>query len=200
MTRRRPIRRGFHRKPFKRVPIPMRHHPLLIKANRLFSEKKYENAANIFGKLAKVADARGEPRAPQFYLQAGRSNLLADKVDIGYDQVQKGLSQLANEGRWLQLHHLSKRASAELDRLGLKEKAKELTSWIEGVVPDNSDGGYESNGRMDNSEARKPRYVLPISCPSCGGRVHPDEVDWVDDIKAECSFCGNIILAEESQM
>jgi hypothetical protein len=38
--------------------------------------------------------------------------------------------------------------------------------------------------------------VLPTNCPSCGGPVLLKEVEWLDDITAECAYCGNGIRTE----
>ena len=45
--------------------------------------------------------------------------------------------------------------------------------------------------------APAPAGRLPAQCPQCGGPIHPDEVEWVQDAAgagqpaAECPYCGN---------
>jgi endogenous inhibitor of DNA gyrase (YacG/DUF329 family) len=43
--------------------------------------------------------------------------------------------------------------------------------------------------------ARKP--ILPTHCPACGGTVRPDEVEWLDEITAECAYCGSPVREDD---
>jgi len=36
---------------------------------------------------------------------------------------------------------------------------------------------------------------LPTKCPSCGTAIRPNEVKWLDDVTAECQYCGTPIKA-----
>jgi hypothetical protein len=36
---------------------------------------------------------------------------------------------------------------------------------------------------------------LPTKCPSCGAAIRPNEVKWLDDVTAECRYCGTPIKA-----
>jgi hypothetical protein len=44
--------------------------------------------------------------------------------------------------------------------------------------------------------AEKARPVLPTNCPGCGGPLHAGELEWTDDITAECSYCGSAVRAK----
>jgi hypothetical protein len=37
---------------------------------------------------------------------------------------------------------------------------------------------------------------LPAQCPACLGPVRSDEVEWIDEISAQCAFCGSTLKAE----
>jgi hypothetical protein len=39
------------------------------------------------------------------------------------------------------------------------------------------------------------RLILPTHCPSCGGPLRADEVQWLDSFNAECAFCGSPVRA-----
>jgi ribosomal protein L32 len=36
---------------------------------------------------------------------------------------------------------------------------------------------------------------LPTKCPSCGAVIRPHEVKWLDNVTAECRYCGTPIKA-----
>ena len=39
---------------------------------------------------------------------------------------------------------------------------------------------------------REESIAFPSShCPSCGASLRPDEVEWLDDVTAECAYCGS---------
>ena len=46
-----------------------------------------------------------------------------------------------------------------------------------------------------SSSVSKPSAHLPTKCPSCGAAIRPNEVKWLDDITAECRYCGMPIKA-----
>jgi hypothetical protein len=169
---------------------------LLVKANQLFSRGEYLKSAKIFEKLAEEVFSRGGPRAPQLFIQAGRAQLFAGQVDTGMVLVKKGLNQLFIEERWPQLRRLGRRAFAVLEELRYFEQAKELRSWLAESLPAKSEGEIEAFSELRTRAKSRQRPVLPVACPSCGGGVHSDEVEWVNEQKAECSFCGNLILTE----
>jgi hypothetical protein len=47
---------------------------------------------------------------------------------------------------------------------------------------------------LQTTSTKKP--ILPTHCPSCGAAVKPDEVEWLDDITAECGYCGSPVREE----
>ena len=87
------MRRGFGR-PLRRMlgpDVP----PLLQRANQMLSAGNYAEAASAFEQLARAAEARGGPRAPLFYLQAGRSRILAGQTANGLEYLERGLGLFA---------------------------------------------------------------------------------------------------------
>ncbi len=184
MFRRRPLRRPlrpFRQRPRTRVPRA------LILANQAFETGHYEEAAKRFGALAAAAEARGGPRAPQFFFQAGRANLLAGQIEAGMDQLEHGLALLEAQSDLERLSLAGERIRAELVQRGMTAEANRITAWLGSHLP----GGITPS---PSGSTRKP--LLPTHCPSCGGALHSNEVDWLDDATAECAYCGSPVRAE----
>jgi len=148
----------------------------------------YQGAAEQFEAIARVVEIRGGPRAPLFYLQAGRARILAEENDGGMTHLKHGLTMLANRADWPHLHRAGNRIIAELKHHGLTAETDQISEFLKANLPDD----FSAPGSA--SPSRKP--VLPTHCPSCGGALRPDEVEWLNDITAECAYCGSPVREE----
>ncbi len=162
--------------------------PLLQKANRLMSTGDFNGAAGAFEELANRAEGRGGPRAPFFYLQAGRARILAGQKDAGVKHLRHGLNIFAQRTQFQRLFNTGNYVIAELNGRGMIQEASEISSWLKETLP----AGYA----LPKPAGIKP--ILPTHCPGCGAPVHPDEVDWTDAITAECAYCGNPIRSDQT--
>jgi hypothetical protein len=160
--------------------------PILQEAIFNFDKGEYGRAGQLFEQIAQTADARGGPRAPILLLQAGRARILAGQTKLGMPSLKRGLELLAQRNQWQRLHQLGQRILGELSAHGLKEEASEIESLLQKLSP--------STPVMESSPAKRP--VLPTHCPSCGASVRPDEVEWLDEITAECAYCGSPVREE----
>jgi hypothetical protein len=84
------MRRGFGRRMFG-PDIP----PLLQRANQMMANGNYVQASSAFEQLARAAEARGGPRAPFFYIQAGRARVMAGQTAGGLEYLERGLGLFA---------------------------------------------------------------------------------------------------------
>lgn len=155
--------------------------PVLQEANFAFDKGEYGRAGELFENLAKAADARGGPRAPIFHLQAGRARIFAGQTKLGMPSLIRGLELLAQRGQWQKLHQIVQRVVGELSARGLRAEADEIESLLQKVSP--------SMHQIEESPANKP--ILPRHCPACGAAMRPDEVEWLDEVTAECAYCGS---------
>ena len=171
---RRTFRRQIRRTLAQDVP------PILQEANFAFSKGEYGRAAELFEQIARAADDRGGPRAPLFHLQAGRARVLAGQTALGLPSLKRGLDLLAQRKQFQKLDQFGTRTVEELNEHGLKKEADEISTWLKTVLP------YASSF---NAPPKKP--VPPTHCPSCGAPLRPDEVEWLDDVTAECGYCGS---------
>lgn len=157
--------------------------PVLQEAIFAFDKGEYGRAGELFENLAQTADARGGPRAATFYVQAGRARVLAGQTRLGIPSLKRGLQLLSQRGLGLKFRRASRRVIDELQARGLKAEAAEIDAWIQGIAPPMPE--------LDTEPASEKRPILPTHCPACGATVRPDDVEWLDEITAECAYCGS---------
>jgi len=156
--------------------------PILQEANFAFSKGEYGRAAELFERIASVADGRGGPRAPLFHLQAGRARVLAGQTALGMPSLKRGLELLAERGQLQRLHQAGTRTINELKERGLKDETEEIEILLSAILT-----------KTSSSEPLANHPALPTHCPSCGAPLRPDEVEWLDEVTAECGYCGSPI-------
>lgn len=161
--------------------------PVLQEANFTFDKGDYGRAAELYERIAQAADARGGPRAPILHLQAGRSRVYAGQTTLGMPSLQRGLELFAQRGQLHKLQNAGARVVSELKERGLTKEAAEIEALLKGVAP-------STPVMAEPVPAKKP--ILPTHCPSCGAPIRPDEVEWLDDITAECGYCGSPVREE----
>jgi hypothetical protein len=182
-----PPRRFDHRKPATRNV-----HPTLLRANKLFSNGKYIDAAALYEKMAVGAYDRNLPRAPMLFMQSGKALLIAGKVQRGMSITQRGLGILADQSRLRELYQFGRRSINILNELGYEKEAQGMEEWLKTRLPEKEEAAIKA--AHESSPTDKPNF--PITCPACGARVHPDEVRVIDGSTVECSFCGSIMRSK----
>lgn len=157
--------------------------PILQEANFAFDKGEYGRAALLFEQIAQVADARGGPRAPLLHLQAGRSRIHAGQTALGMPSLKRGLELFAQRRQFQKLQNAGSRVLMELKERGLTKESAEVEAWLKTVLP--------SMLAMKAQATQTKKPILPTHCPSCGAPLRPDEVEWLDEITAECGYCGS---------
>ena len=156
--------------------------PILQEAIFAFDKGEYGRAGELFERIAEPAAARGGTRAPIYCLQAGRARVLAGQTALGMPSLKRGLELLMQRRQFLRLHQAGLRVISELKERGLTKEASEIETWLKSVLPS-----------VPSVDPSPKRPALPIRCPSCGAAVRPDEVEWLDEVTAECAYCGSPI-------
>lgn len=164
--------------------------PLLVRSNELLAAGQFAAGADGLEKLARAAEGRGGRRAPYLYLEAGRARVMAGQNAEGVELLRRGLGLLAASPFHHRLGRTARRIIYELEERGLAEDAEQIAVLVLGIEPEREpDSATAGAGAL-----RRP--PLPTRCPGCGAPVRPDEVDWLDDVTAECEFCGSPVRAE----
>jgi hypothetical protein len=153
----------------------------LSKAILLFNQGHFAEAGMTFERIAEIAAARNGPRAPRFFLEAGRSLFHARQPERAFQLLERGWKLASANGRIGLLARLGPGLSAEIGQLGYVEQAHSIQGWL-GKLPAAPAPAFTQSQK---------RPELPLKCPSCGAPVRPNEVEWLDEQTAECDFCGN---------
>jgi hypothetical protein len=161
----------------------------LVLANQTFEAGDYADAAARFEAIARAAEIRGGPRAPQFYFQAGRASLLDGQSEAGLSQLEHGMDLLAEAGEVERLQRVGRHILAELEERGMENEASKLSAWLGSKLP-------KGLNQAENRPARGA--TLPTHCPSCGAGVRSGEVDWLDEHTVECVYCGSPVRGESN--
>jgi hypothetical protein len=98
----------------------------------------------------------------------------------------------------VKLHHAGNRVVNELNEHGMSAEAQEISQWLATSLPPalSAVEGVQNEARMESPAAPAKKPILPTHCPGCGGPVRADDVDWLDDVTAECNWCGSPVRAE----
>lgn len=161
--------------------------PALQNAHRLMDAGQFGEASLAFYDLAKKAEERFPERAPFLYFEAGRAAILNNDNKKGVTHFRSGITLLATQQRYHRLRKAGARIVDELRERGLTAEAAE----VESVLRNNEQASAEKE-----APASQKRAILPTHCPSCGAAMRPDEVEWLDDLTAECDYCGSPVRAE----
>ena len=159
--------------------------PILQEANMAFEKGEYGRAAEQYEKFARAVDARGGPRAAILHLQAGRARTYAGQAPLGISSLRRGLELLAEREQFHRVHQAGTRIVTELKERGLEVEAENIEILLGTLLP-----------KTFSVEPSPKHPALPTHCPSCGAPLRPDTVDWLDDVTAECGYCGSPIRNE----
>jgi hypothetical protein len=161
--------------------------PELQHANQLMAAENYQAAAAAFEDLARQAKDRQGRRAPFFILQAGQARLMTGEIAQSLVHFKYGLILLADAQRYTQFYRLGKRIIHELKARKLEKEGQEVSDLIHGHTI--------AIAEMATQQVPSDKTLPPTNCPACGGPIRADEVEWIDDLTAECPFCDSPVRA-----
>ena len=149
---------------------------------------EYADAARIFSALADEADRRQIPRGIQLHLQAARAWLKAGELTRAIPRMEHGVDLLEKTGQLGRLSAVGPGIVAELRAVGLAEDADRLQLRLDSIP-------HEQRHHGPGYSTPKTE-TLPSKCSSCGGILRPDELEWIDQRSAVCSYCGSVLHRE----
>lgn len=156
-------------------------------ANQLMESGDYHNAAEAFKELAQDAEEQYPQRAPFLFMEAGRAAILSGQTKIGVAHLRRGLTLFASQGRIHRIRAFGQRAIAELKARDLNNEADEIANLLSGNLPKETP--------IDRPTVPR-RPILPTHCPSCGAGIRSYEIEWLDEVTAECDYCGSPVRGD----
>ena len=182
---------------------PRRPRPrqMLMRANQLFDQGEFAEAAPIFERLAEGAAERGMlNRAGDLYLQSARCHLEMGKAALAVERGKHALRLFGRAGLFGKIERLMPRMVEALQEKGYQAEATALQQEVEARLAEAPPGRRPPPGARPAgwpSFARPPmaRRELPAKCSACGAPVKPDDVTWLDPQTAECPYCGSVLKA-----
>jgi len=177
-------------RPWARSPLDAHARQDLQRANRLMEIGDFANAAFLYEKLARKVHDFGLPRqAAHLYVQAARAKILAGQVKPGLDILEQGLSTFTQAGLWEAFERVGSRAVDELRQQDQPQAAQDLAHRLDAMR-------LNRPLSMTPAELKESLHrALPLKCPACGAPVRPDEVEWIDENRAACDYCGGMLAA-----
>lgn len=191
------------RRPFRPVGRPILRaghipgHPLLPpklqKANQLYQNEKYEEAAFLYEELFDEVIQRKFPRSPRLLIQAGFAWFKTENSERGLAAFKKGFSVWIEQKQWQLLHKAFLATDSRLKNEGFNNESAVLQAWLAIQVPEDVKMSQIWQTASQNIEQTTSKTNLPSVCPQCGAPVDPKDVNWFSDEIGQCPFC-NIIL------
>ena len=184
------------------MPFPLRRRPrprqMLARANRLFDQGRFAEAAPIFDRLARGAAERGMlNRAGDLYLQSARCHLEMGKANLAIERGKQALRLFGRAGLFGKIGRLMPRIVDALREKGYKAEAEALQKEVEARLAEVPPERRQPPGARPAAWPSTARPVahreLPAKCSACGGPVKPDDVTWLDPQTAECPYCGSVL-------
>ena len=187
------------------MPFPLRRRrprprQILARANRLFDQGKFTEAAPIFDRLARGAAERGMlNRAGDLYLQSARCHLKLGEAAVAVERGKHALRLFGRAGLFGKIERLMPRMVEALQDKGYQAEATALRQEVEArlaeVPPEQRQPPGARPAAWPSTARRMARRELPAKCLACGGPVKPDDVTWLDPKTAECPYCGSVLKA-----
>jgi len=162
---------------------------LLVKANQLLTDEKPAEAAPLFTQLAKALETLHPRRAANLYARAAHA--YADSHD------EQGTLVQARKALTLFLQYqMTQRAPVFFANILRKMNTQDMRTARSLLEKE-----YSSRiglGSSEGDEGKSARLgLLPTNCPKCGAPVRGAEVNWVDEVTAECDYCGTLLRASK---
>lgn len=176
----------------RRVPPVVRQ--ALMRAARAQERGDFVQVARIYQRLADEAFARGLVRpGAHMELEAARAWLLGRKPLEARERALHVLELTLEAGHppHAVLRVLTQIGVA-LSAQGAMHEAEALNEQVDRMLSAHRFSREQLEGEVRSTQEMGQ---LPARCPSCYAPLRTDEVVWIEPGRAECPYCGTVVLA-----
>lgn len=165
----------------------------LVRAHQALEQGDTGQAAHIFRRLAGRAARRGMLlQAVGLLLEAAYAEALGGQAHRAVEDARQALEALGLAPVPERVAATAERLAAALRQGGHEPEAIQVQESLERALQRTG----SSRRQVAESLAAfrsQPRGRLPSKCPSCGGPLLPDEVEWHGPDAIECPYCGSVV-------
>jgi len=157
---------------------------VLAKANQLMANNNSADAAPLYSELARELDTPRPRRAANLHARAAHAHADAGNEQLALAQARAALTMFIQYRMINRAPVFFANITRKFNNKGMKNSASALQNEFGNRV-----------GQMPPQPApgSVKRGVLPTNCPKCGAPIHSDEATWIDNLTAECDYCGAAI-------
>ena len=167
----------------------------LQRAHQLLNAGQPEEAAGIFHTLADGLGQRGMGvRAVMVRMQAAYAEALSNMPQPAIHSASLALDNPAAANRPMRIATAAERVVEVLRQKGHEPEANDLELKLDGLLQKAGTSRQKIRAQLAAAGAQH-HGELPAKCPSCGGSLLPDEVEWHDASTASCTYCGSAVKA-----
>ena len=154
---------------------------VLAKANQMVANGNSAGAAPLYTELARELDVLQPRRAANLHARAAHAYADAGNEQIALAQARAALTMFIQYRMINRTPVFFANITRKFNNKGMKNSANALQNEFGnrvGSIPPQPAPGSAKRG------------VLPTNCPKCGAPIHGDEATWIDNLTAECDYCG----------
>ena len=159
---------------------------LLNQANQLQTSGQFGQAAPLFARLAQeMANSNHPRRSANLHAQAAHCYADSGDATNALSHARAALNLFIQYQMVERTPRFYTNITNKFHARGMDQAAASLQAEFSGkigVIP-----------ATPQSVQPKPRGHLPGACPKCGAPVRSDDVDWIDEVSAECPYCGIVL-------
>lgn len=180
----------------RRTAVPPQVRRALQRAQRMLDTGRCAEAAAIYERLADRAYAGERLRAGvQMDLEATRAWLRAERLEAAQVRALHALDALLARDRLPGLvMPIVERIADAMEAKGNPEAASDFREQVNARLEAHETSLGDALGAPGRVSGHRGR--LPDQCPSCYAPLRTDEVEWLEPDRAQCSYCGNVVLTE----
>jgi hypothetical protein len=166
-----------------------------MRAARILADGNPGRAARKLQRLGHRLDRSGHPLpAAGVRMEAAYAEALGHRPQEALQSALFALDTFADAGWPQRIAPAILRIVRALRQNGHLAEAGELEQRLDQALQAVGATPRQITEQLDASRPAS-HGSLPAKCPSCGGPLFPDEVEWSDPMTAECLYCGSAVKA-----